>query len=422
MTGPTQRFNLADIPLTRPVIQEVSRRLLETETQASVHLHRTERTVLFDVERGLWVIDHGERKPSVRCLACPNHTTLRYEFLVEDLEGVFHGPLGGTCLFRRALGSEETAFRFGRSLEAALRRSLKERHSLQHQRLLAEAGNVRAYLQRLELGWVIEAAVVGSDLLPTRLRREVLHFLDGTSFLPELLYKALQDASELRKARQRAAASRHTPGHEIALRVRVPSDLRPSKPSVRSPYPRPVPTAVSHHPVPPSESRAPRSEPEFKAAVRRQHTKQLFSDPARDLLAQVRPLPLPAAPEHAEPDEFEVWLQQDARRQQAISSWRLIRPFTPPNVQKAVTRAIQRRQPLNEALATKLLIASQTYHAIRQDPELIRRKIPHLNRGEMLRRLQQGVELTDEQAQMLIRAYLEALRARSQAALRERPS
>ena len=102
-----QRFNLADIPLTRPVILEVSRRLKELQTEASVHFLRTDHTVSFNVETGLWVIDHGRQTGEVRCLACRHHTSLRYEFLVEDLDGIFHGPLGSTCLFRRALGSEE---------------------------------------------------------------------------------------------------------------------------------------------------------------------------------------------------------------------------------------------------------------------------------------------------------------------------
>lgn len=460
-----QRFNLADIPLTRPVILEVARRLQELQIAASVHFLRTDHTVEFDIERGLWVIDHEMRQAEVRCLACRHHTALRYEFLVEDLEGVFHGPLGSTCLFRRALGSQEMAFRLGRSLESALKRSLKEAHALAHHRLLREAGNFRAYLHRLDLGWVIEAALVGSSLLPAGLRAELLRLLDRQTILTELLYSALVDLSDLRRARMRAAETPVLPSYRAQLKVRVPHDLSPRSPEVSSVAPVQVTPfsppqlpltreALEHAGVWPlmeDLSALPVNDVlgrydltleqvhEFLADVQAGHrppkwlrrkvqawcslewhsqprakraSKLLTLDPAEALLAGVRPIPIkPAAVKH---DPFEDWLAQRGVGK-AVKAWRLVRPFTPPKLQKAIKKALDARVPLSQDQTDKLLLAHSTYRAISQNPELVRRHINYLNRREVLRRLQGDVELTDEQAQLLLRAYLEGLRGADKA-------
>lgn len=141
---------------------------------AQFHQHGNDELIQFDIMQGLWVYNHGERQTDIQCIACPNHPALQYEFIIHDLQGAEHRPIGSTCILKRSLGEAE-AERYGKRLQSIARQYFKtprkvkkqevrrSQHQQEHAKLLHESGNVRAYLKALGLDWLSLAAIQSDE-------------------------------------------------------------------------------------------------------------------------------------------------------------------------------------------------------------------------------------------------------------------
>lgn len=157
-----QRFALYEMPAARALLDEVAHKLeAQGQPLGRLRLHGDDQEYLFDIRRGVSYTDHLRVQRGVNCQVCPSHPQLRFEFVVTDVNGKEHGPIGSTCVFKSVLGVEE-AQRVGQSLETqarraaeAARRSPEDRHREEHLGLLEGAGNFREYLRGLGFSWVL---------------------------------------------------------------------------------------------------------------------------------------------------------------------------------------------------------------------------------------------------------------------------
>lgn len=149
------------------LLREIQERLRERgQNAARFNQHGREDLIDFDIMTGLSVYDHGARQADIQCIACPNHPALQYEFIIEDLAGGEHRPIGSTCILKRSL-SEAEAERYGVRLNKLASRYFrpaqkhkKQAHNQEHARLRREQGTGRNYLNALGLGWLPQAEVV----------------------------------------------------------------------------------------------------------------------------------------------------------------------------------------------------------------------------------------------------------------------
>lgn len=183
---------LRDIGKARLLLEEVKSQL-KTEGLDYVVFdkHGEDKPIVFDIIDGLSVYDHGQKNPDVRCIACPGHPQLQYEFRITDLEGTMHSPIGSICILKRSLG-EDRAAEFGKRLQEAARAHFRPKlqrakpsrptapgrpagaspvespvylnpnswawkvreHETVQRQLRAAAGGGRQYLTDLGLGWL----------------------------------------------------------------------------------------------------------------------------------------------------------------------------------------------------------------------------------------------------------------------------
>ncbi|WP_045234515.1 hypothetical protein, partial [Deinococcus pimensis] len=194
----TRTYALTDIPAAHDVLVYAHRQLHRRGlAHAVLTLADDPAEYPFDLLTGLRVIDHGMRRPDRRCQACPHHPALRFEFLVTDLTGRTHGPVGSTCLFRHVLGddAETTGQELKTHVGAATDHpdaTPEERHRHAHEARLEDEGHFRGYLKALGLGWILDElrarrrVLLGDDLYD-RLDR----MLGGRDVLTLREYRAL---------------------------------------------------------------------------------------------------------------------------------------------------------------------------------------------------------------------------------------
>lgn len=220
--------------------------------------HGDSELIEFDILNGLSVHNHGRTQSGIRCIACPVHPHLQYEFIIEDLEGRIHRPIGSTCILKRALGEYE-AEQLGKRMRQAARsyfnakrqlappaprtteQRISDSHASQQRRLLKESGNARAYLTTLGFDWLIMAEITGdSHVIVTKEDRRVVRgILQNNQIL------SIQDLSRFNQLHQdREAAIREgrtvaTDAEALRISIAATPDRIPARLGYTPPKPQP---------------------------------------------------------------------------------------------------------------------------------------------------------------------------------------
>lgn len=212
---------LHEIAEARKLLAEVQAKLRQQGiTVATFNQDGREALIEFDIMAGLSVYNHGQRRHDVQCIACPSHPALQYEFIIEDLHGEEHRPIGSTCIFKRSLGVEEAGrignllvskakayFKVPRKAKKAAARTTP--HMLEHRRIRHEAGSVRAYLDAVGLDWLALASIQGDPWIALTLddRQTVSSVLDTGRPLSESEFEHFQSLNQERAARQQGGVT-----------------------------------------------------------------------------------------------------------------------------------------------------------------------------------------------------------------------
>lgn len=204
---------LHDIDKSHQILEEIRDRLYASgRTHALFEKHDSDRLIEFDIMSGLSVYDHGSPQKEVKCIACPIHPELQYEFIIEDLTGQLHGPIGSVCILKRSLG-EVDAQRYGKRIQKVaknffqpkpihvpLLRPELSQHEKYHKELRESEGSARGYLKALNMEWLSLAQIAGDKyvILDTEERKVVSSILDSKRTFSEKEFKSFTELNNRR--------------------------------------------------------------------------------------------------------------------------------------------------------------------------------------------------------------------------------
>lgn len=211
---PKNPIRLSELPQARKILDEIQRELMKSgESIAQFSKHGDSELIRFDVLIGLSVFDHGKTNQNIHCIACPTHPALQYEFIIEDVDGQLHNPIGSTCILKRSLG-EVAAEIYGSRLREEARKYFQKgkkinrgfiplsAHDREHRNLFRSARNIRAYFIDLELDWLVLACLQGDRWVEISAedRQLIRGILEHPRPLSEEEFKRFQDLTIRRKS------------------------------------------------------------------------------------------------------------------------------------------------------------------------------------------------------------------------------
>lgn len=166
-------YTLSQVATARAILDTVAAELRQQGQQAaSVQLHGHPQVHQFDVMSGITFFDHGHGIKGLKCQACANGHTLRYEFRIRTLDGHDLGPIGSGCIFTRMLGQDQ-AKKLGKGLERGLEAYQTQIFAQDQQQALQQAGTWRDYVRGLGFDWVL-LALAGEGYIEPNLKARLV--------------------------------------------------------------------------------------------------------------------------------------------------------------------------------------------------------------------------------------------------------